>query len=172
MNDATQMGDVKTLLAPCRSRSIGCSSQEGPWCSATPRCTRSSPRCRRAWRSTTSPSHTFAKLMGAFVTFWDNDAGLKIRLLAIPGQDAALIGAARQEQPPEVTDAGHLQYPHNPMKGAYDDTARNIDIDHAGYLRHSFIALPDRARAQDAPERRQHPLGQIGSVHFSRHSTV
>ena len=48
---------------------------------------------------------------------------------------------------------GSLQYPHNPMKGAsehfhflsvlagtYDDTVRNIDIDRAGYLRHSFIA--------------------------------
>ena len=48
---------------------------------------------------------------------------------------------------------GSLQYPHNPMTGAlehfhflsvlagtYDDTVRNIDIDRAGYLRHSFIA--------------------------------
>ena len=48
---------------------------------------------------------------------------------------------------------GSLQYPHNPMKGAsehfhflsvlagtYDNTVRNIDIDRAGYLRHSFIA--------------------------------
>ena len=32
-----------------------CSSQEGRSCSATPRRTRSSPRCLRAWRSTTSP---------------------------------------------------------------------------------------------------------------------
>ena len=29
--------------------------QEGRSCSATPRCTHSSPRCLRAWRSTTSP---------------------------------------------------------------------------------------------------------------------
>ena len=35
--------------------------------------------------------------MGAFVTFWDNDAGSKIHLLANPGQDVAPIGAARQE---------------------------------------------------------------------------
>ena len=89
----------------------------------------------------------FTKLMGAFVTFWDNDAGSKIHLLANPGQDVAPIGAARQE------DSLLLQYPHNPMKGAsehfhflsvlagtYDDTVRNIDIGRAGYLRHSFIA--------------------------------
>ena len=81
--------------------------------------------------------------MGEFVTFWDNDAGSKIHLLANPGQDVAPIGAARQK----------LQYPHNPMKGAsehfhflsvlagtYDDTVRNIDIGRVGYLRHSFIA--------------------------------
>ena len=37
------------------SRSTACFCQAGPWCSATPRCTRSSPRCLRAWRSTTSP---------------------------------------------------------------------------------------------------------------------
>ena len=29
--------------------------------------------------------------MGAFVTFWDNDAGSKIHLLANPGQDVAPI---------------------------------------------------------------------------------
>ena len=45
------------------SPSTACSSQEGPWCSATPRCTRSSPASR-----------AFTKLM----TFWDNEAGSKI----------------------------------------------------------------------------------------------
>ena len=96
---------------------------------------------------------TLTKLMGAFVTFWDNDAGSKI-LLANPGQDVAPIGAATGSQPPELQmQLGSLQYPHNPMKGAsehfhflsvlagtYDDTVRNIDIDRAGCLRHSFIA--------------------------------
>ena len=42
-------------------------------------------------------ARAFTKLMGAFVTFWDNDAGSKIHLLANPGQDVAPIGAARQE---------------------------------------------------------------------------
>ena len=39
-------------------------------------------------------ARAFTKLMGAFVTFWDNDAGSKIHLLANPGQDVAPIGAA------------------------------------------------------------------------------
>ena len=100
-------------------------------------------------------ARAFTKLMGAFVTFWDNDAGSKIHLLANPGQDVAPIGAARQEDSllESQMQLGSLQYPHNPMKGAlehfhfllvlagtYDDTVRNIDIDRAGYLRHSFIA--------------------------------
>ena len=34
-------------------------------------------------------ARAFTKLMGAFVTFWDNDAGSKIHLLANPGQDVA-----------------------------------------------------------------------------------
>ena len=38
-------------------------------------------------------ARAFTKLMGAFVTFWDNDAGSKGQ----PGQDVAPIGAARQE---------------------------------------------------------------------------
>ena len=42
-------------------------------------------------------ARAFTKLMGAFVTFWDNHAGSKIHLLANPGQDVAPIGAARQE---------------------------------------------------------------------------
>ena len=91
----------------------------------------------------------FTKLMGAFVTFWDNDAGSKIHLLANPGQDVAPIGAARQEDSllESQMQLGSLQYPHNPMKGAsehfhflsvltgtYDDTVRNIDIGRVGYL--------------------------------------
>ena len=97
----------------------------------------------------------FTKLMGAFVTFWDNDAGSKIHLLANPGQDVAPIGAARQEDSllESQMQLGSLQYPHNPMKeasehfhflsvlaGTYDDTVRNIDIGRVGYLRRSFIA--------------------------------
>ena len=89
-------------------------------------------------------ARAFTKLMGA---------GSKIHLLANPGQDVAPIGAARQEDSLLQMQLGSLQYPHNPMKGAsehfhflsvlagtYDDTVRNIDIDRAGYLRHSFIA--------------------------------
>ena len=98
-------------------------------------------------------ARAFTKLMGAFVTFWDNDAGSKIHLLANPGQDVAPIGAARQEDSllESQMQLGSLQYPHNPMKGAsehfhflsvlpgtYDDTVRNIG--RVGCLRHSFIA--------------------------------
>ena len=100
-------------------------------------------------------ARAFTKLMGAFVTFWDNDGGSKIHSLANPGQDVAPIGAARQEDSllESQMQLGSLQYPHNPMKGAsehfhflsvlagtYDDTVRNIDIGRVGYLRHSFIA--------------------------------
>ena len=82
-------------------------------------------------------ARAFTKLMGAFVTFWDNDAGSKIHLL----QDVAPISAARQEDSllESQMQLGSLQHPHNPMKGAsehfhflsvlagtYDDTVRNI----------------------------------------------
>ena len=78
-------------------------------------------------------ARAFTKLMGAFVIFWDNDAGSKIHLLANPGQDVAPIGAARQEDSllESQMQLGSLQYPHNPMK----DTVRNIDIGRVGYLR-------------------------------------
>ena len=71
----------------------------------------------------------FTKLMGAFVTFWDNDAGSKIHLLAARQEDSLLESQLQ---------LGSLQYPHNPIKGAsehfhflsvlagtYDDTVRN-----------------------------------------------
>ena len=60
------------------------------------------------------------KLMGAFVTFWDNDAGSKTHLLANPGQDVAPIGAARQEDSllESQMQLGSLQYLDNLMKGA------------------------------------------------------
>ena len=110
-------------------------------------------------------ARAFTKLMGAFVTFWDNDAGSKIHLLANPGQDVAPISAARQEDSllESQMQLGSLQYPHNPMKGAsehfhflpvlagtYDDTVRNIDIDRAGYLRHRRVHPPDSLSAGDA----------------------
>ena len=60
-------------------------------------------------------ARAFTKLMGAFVTFWDNDAGSKIHLLANPGQDVAPITAARQEDSllESQMQLGSLQYPHN-----------------------------------------------------------
>ena len=102
-----------------------------------------------------------------FVTFWDNDAGSKIHLLANPGQDVAPIGAARQEDSllESQMQLGSLQYPHNPMKGAsehfhflsvlagtYDDTVRNIDIGRARGrpAPQLHCRLSHRARAQDA----------------------
>ena len=104
-------------------------------------------------------ARAFTKLMGAFVTFWDNDAGSKIHLLA----NVAPIGVARQLE--SQMQLGSLQYPHNPMKGAsehfhflsvlagtYDDTVRNIDIDRTGYLRHSFIAGFPTERVPKMPQ--------------------
>ena len=51
-------------------------------------------------------ARAFTKLMGAFVTFWDNDAGSKIHLLANPGQDVAPIGAAGRQSPGVADAAG------------------------------------------------------------------
>ena len=97
----------------------------------------------------------FTKLMGAFVTFWDDDAGSRVSLLMNPGNDYAHIGAARVEDSllESQMQLGSLQYPHNSMKGAsehfhflsvlagtYDDTVRNIDISRNAYLRGSFVA--------------------------------
>ena len=89
-------------------------------------------------------ARAFTKLMGAFVTFWDNDAGSKIHLLANPGQDVAPIGATRQEDSllESQMQLGSLQYPRNPMKGASETSAVWVPAPQ----------LPDRARAQDAIE--------------------
>ena len=50
-------------------------------------------------------ARAFTKFMGAFVTFWDNDAGSKIQLLANP-QDVAPIRGQAEGQPPQVSDSG------------------------------------------------------------------
>ena len=61
-------------------------------------------------------ARAFTKLMGAFVTFWDNDAGSKIHLLANPGQ-AHRRGQAGQ--PPGVSDAaGQPAVPSQPHEGS------------------------------------------------------
>ena len=36
-------------------------------------------------------AHAFTKLTGAFVTFWDNDAGSKIHLLANPPEPPKVL---------------------------------------------------------------------------------
>ena len=120
----------------------------------------------------------FTKFMGAFVTFWDNDAGSKIHLLANPGQDVAPIGAARQEDSllESQMQLGSLQYPHNPMKGAsehfhflsvlagtYDDTVRFFSRMPLSSLTPSGSTS---ATATDAPQWRQHSFGRPGSVHL------
>ena len=63
-------------------------------------------------------ARAFTKLMGAFVTFWDNDAGSTIHLLANPEQDVAPIGAARQEDSlvESQMQLGSLQYPPQPYE--------------------------------------------------------
>ena len=106
----------------------------------------------------------------AFVTFWDNDAGSKIHLLANPGQDVAPIGVARQEDSllESHMQLGSLQHPHNPTQGV---GALPLPLGPRRRLRglpapQLHRGLPDRARAQDAPERCQHPFGRPGLVHF------
>ena len=121
------------------SPSTGRSSQEGPSCSATPRC--------GVAEHNVTVARAFTKLMGAFVTFWDNDAGSKIHLLANAGRGPHRRGQAGG-QPPGVSDAagqpavGASEHFHflSILAGTYDDTVRNINIGRVGYLRHSFIA--------------------------------
>ena len=61
-------------------------------------------------------ARAFTKLMGAFVTFWDNDAGSKIHLLANPGQDPHRPG--RRTASWSLRCAGQPAVPSQPMKGA------------------------------------------------------
>ena len=125
-----------------------CSSQEGPWCSATG----AHAAVQRPERRGGAQRHRGARL---HETHGRQRRGSKIHSLANPGQDVAPIGAARQKDSllESQMQLGSLQYPHNPMKGAsehfhflsvlagtYDDTVRNIDIGRVGFLRHSFIA--------------------------------
>ena len=63
---------------------------------------------------------------------------------------------------------GSLQYPHNPMKGASEHfhflfpTTTQCATSTRGLPAPQLHRGPDRARAQDAPQRRQHPFGQLG----------
>ena len=65
-------------------------------------------------------ARAFTKLMGAFVTFWDNDAGSKIHLLANPGQDVAPInpGQAGRQSPGVADAAGQPAVPAQPHEGS------------------------------------------------------
>ena len=123
----------------------------------------------------------FTKLMGAFVTFWDNDAGSKIHLLANPGQDVAHRRGQAGRQSPGVADAaGQPAVPAQPYEGSLG--ALPLPLGPCGDLRRHGAqhrhrprwlpapqlhrGLPDRASAQDAPQWRQHSLGRPGSVHL------
>ena len=109
-------------------------------------------------------ARAFTKLMGAY------DAGSKIHLLANPGQDVALIGAARQEDSllKSQMQLGSLQYPHNPMKGASEHfhflSVRGHLRRHGAQHRHRPRGLPAPQLhcrlSQDAGEWCQHPLGR------------
>ena len=120
-------------------------------------------------------ARAFTKLMGAFVTFWDNDAGSKIHLLANQGQDVAPIGAARQEDSllESQMQLGSLQYPLGalPLPLCPCGHLRR----HGAQHRHRPRGLPapqlhcrlsHRAHAQDAAEWCQHPLGRPCPVHL------
>ena len=112
-------------------------------------------------------ARAFTKLMGAFMTFWDNDAGSKIHLLANPGQDVARTGAARQEDSPWSGGGGGLlgsdaagqpavpAQPYERSLGALPLPLRDLRR-HGAQHRHRPRWLPDGASAQDAPQRRQH----------------
>ena len=72
----------QVVLDSALVESFNRSSHEGPWCSATPRCTHSSPRCTGVAEPVT---RAFTKLMGAFVTFWDIPCGPGVSLIRGPG---------------------------------------------------------------------------------------
>ena len=100
-------------------------------------------------------AHAFTKLMGACVTFWDNDAGSKIHLLANPGQDVAPIGVSDAAGQPAVPSQPHegslgaLPLPLRPCGHLRRHGGR------VGYLRHSFVAgFPtERVPVVSAPTR-------------------
>ena len=82
-------------------------------------------------------ARAFTKLM----TFWDNDAGSKIHLLANPGKDVAPSWSLQPAVPSQPHEGSLGALPLlSVLTGTYDDTVRNIDIGRVGHLRHSFIA--------------------------------
>ena len=92
-------------------------------------------------------ARAFTKLMGAFVTFWDNDAGSKIHLLANPG---AGRGPHRRGeaggQPPGVADAaGQPAVPTQPHEGSLG--ALPLPLRPRGYLRRHGAAWATCATA-------------------------
>ena len=97
------------------------------------------------------------------------------------GRTWAPIGAARQEDSllESQMQLGSLQYPHNPMKGASEHfhflLVRGYLRRHGAQHRDRARGLPapqlhcrlsHRARAQDAAEWCQHPLGRPCPVHL------
>ena len=104
---ATLSTDFEIQNVQASQVALDSASQEGRSYSATSRCTRSSPASRTESQST---NVTVAR---AFVTFWDNDAGSKIHLLAGAGR-----GAHRRSEggkAPEVADAaGQPAVPSQP----------------------------------------------------------
>ena len=119
-------------------------------------------------------ARAFTKLMGAFVTFWDNDAGSKIHLFANPaGRGPHRRGQAEDSLLESQMQLGSLQYPHNPMKGASEPLPLRPCGHlrrHGGQHRHRPRGLPapqlhcrlsHRARAQDAVSTRSGDLARF-----------
>ena len=111
-------------------------------------------------------ARTFTKLMGAFVTFWDNDGGSKIHSLANPPGIADAAGQPAVPSQPHEGSLGALPLPLGPC----GDLRR-----HGAQHRHRprwlpapqlHRRLPDGASAQDAPQWCQHSFGRPGSVHL------
>ena len=126
-------------------------------------------------------ARAFTKLMGAFVAFWDNDAGSKIHLLANgAGRGPHRCGEAGGQFPGVADAAGQPAVPSQPHDRSLG--ALPLPLGPCGYLRrhgaqhrHRPCGLPapqlhcrlsDRARAQDAIEWCQHPLGRPARFTF------
>ena len=93
-------------------------------------------------------ARAFTKLMGAFVTFWDNDAGSKIHLLANPGQDRR--GQAGRQSPGVADAAGQPAVPAQPYEGSLG--ALPLPLSPCGDLRRHGAQHRHRPRWLPAPQ--------------------
>ena len=111
-------------------------------------------------------ARAFTKLMGAFVTFWDNDAGSKIHLLA--KEDSLLESQMQPAVPsqPHEGSFGALPLPLRPCGHLRRHGAQHRHRPRGLPAPQLHCRLSHRVRAEDGAEWCQHPLGRPCPVHL------